>query len=469
MSLNLKDILSLILLIISISCIVIIIQDRRDPKGSLAWILTFIISKPIGILLFFFIGRNWRNKPLKNDAYFFHEVIAKRYGMQLKEYKFKQIQQLLIKNDFAIMFPYNSTDIFINGEEKFESLKNELKKAKHHIHLEYYIVKNDTIGNEIKDILIRKAHEGVKVRFIIDRIGSIGLSRKYVKDLRSAGVNVLFYSYISNPFYRNHRKIVVIDGTVGFIGGMNIGDEYAGKGKLGFWRDLHIKIHGDSVLGLQCAFIHDFYMLSKSEKELITLKQELTEYFPFVDNKNFCPMHFIESGPGSQNPSIMQAIIKMISNAKDHIYIMTPYFIPSESLIVALKIAALSGVDVRILFPEKPDHFYVHYASKTYLHEMTKHGVKVYFYRKDSFLHSKAVYVDSEICTLGNTNIDIRSFELNFEANMVIYDSNTTGRLEKLFLEDLNQSQQVDSTYFEKSSVFVRFIENLMRIFSNSM
>ena len=469
MSLNLKDTISLFLLVISMSCIITIISDRRDPKGSLAWILTFIVSKPLGIILYFFIGRNWRNKNLKNAAYFFHEVIAKRYNFNLNESKFKQIQQLLIKNDFSILFPNNSIEIFIDGETKYESLKNELRKAKHHIHLEYYIVKDDDIGNEIKDILISKASEGIKVRFIIDRIGSISLSRKYIKNLRSAGINVLFYSYITNPFYRNHRKIVVIDGNIGFVGGMNIGDEYAGKGKLGFWRDLHIKIQGDSVLGLQSAFIHDFHMINRSKEELATLEKELLLYFPIINSKDFCPIQFVESGPGSQNPSIMQAIVKMISNAKDHIYIITPYFIPSESLIVALKIAALSGVDVKILFPGKYDHFYVHYASKTFLHEMTKHGIKVYLYREDSFLHSKAVYVDSEICTLGNTNIDIRSFELNFEANVVIYDSETTKRLENLFLEDLNGSREVDSTYFENSSTFKKFIENLMRIFSNSM
>jgi cardiolipin synthase len=469
MNLNLKDIFSLIFIAISVVCIIIIICDKRDPKGTLAWILTFIISRPIGILLYFLIGRNWRNKKFRNSADFFDKVMEKRYGLKLHDSKFKLIQHLLIKNDFSILFPNNSTEFFIDGENKFDSLKNELRKAKHHIHLEYYIVKSDKIGNEIKDILIEKAKSGIKVRFIIDRIGSISLSKKYIKDLRASGISVLFYSYIFNPFYRNHRKIVVIDGEVGFVGGMNIGDEYLGKGKLGFWRDLHIKIQGDLVLGLQCSFLHDFYMLTKPKEALISLEEELLLYFPLINNNNICPMQLVESGPGSKNPSIMQAMVKMIYSAKDHIYIMTPYFIPSESLMVALKTAALSGIDIKILFPGKYDHFYVYYASRSYLQDMAEYGIKVYFYKEDSFLHSKAISVDGEMCTLGNTNIDIRSFELNFEANVVIYDSNTTKELEKIFLEDLRQSKQVDKEYFQNTSYFMKFIESLMRIFSNAM
>ncbi len=469
MSFDLKDIFSLILLIISIVCIIIIILDRRDPKGTFAWILTFIISMPIGIVLFFLIGRNWRNKSFRNESDFLDKVLKKRYGLEIQNSKFNLIQHLLIKNDFSILFPNNTIEFFIDGEKKFDTLKKELRKAKHHIHLEYYIVRDDIIGNEIKDILIEKAESGVKVRFIIDRLGSLGLSGKYVRALRNAGVNVLFYSHIFTPFYRNHRKISIIDGEVGFIGGMNVGDEYLGKGKLGFWRDLHIKIQGDSVLGLQSSFFHDFYMLNKSKKDFISSKHELLLYFPTINNNNLCPIQVVESGPSSENPSIMEGIIKMIYSAKDHIYIMTPYFIPSESLIVALKIAALSGIDIRILFPGKYDHFSVYNASRSYLKDMVDYGIKVYFYRCDSFLHSKAVSIDGNICTLGNTNIDIRSFELNFEANVVIYDSNTTKEFESAFLEDLNVSTQVDKEYFESSSIFTKFLESLMRIFSNAM
>lgn len=470
MNINYKFILSVILIVISISCVIRIVFDKRDPKGTLAWILIFILSQPIGIILYILIGQNWRNRKMKNKSHFFKEKIFKKYSSRKpnnSDYNF--IQNLVIKNDFNPILSNNSVNIFNNGKDKFDALKKELLKSNHHIHIEYYIVRNDKIGNEIKDILIKKSNEGIKVRFIIDKIGSLGLGKKYINDLKTAGVDVSFYSYIFAPFYRNHKKIVIIDGKVGFLGGMNIGDEYEGKGKLGYWRDLHIMVTGDFVLSLQNVFLYDYYMINKKSNKSIPVKDEFMLYFPEIKNDNHLPMQLVESGPSSENPSIMQAMVKMISSAKDHIYIMTPYFIPSESLLTSLKIAALSGIDVRILFPEKYDHFYVYYASRTYLLELAKCGAKIYLYRNDSFLHSKAITVDGEICTLGNTNIDIRSFELNYEANAIIYDSNTTKNLEELFYKDLSESKLVSGEYFENSSNFVKLLENTTRIFSNSL
>ncbi len=361
---------------------------------------------------------------------------------KVKNQEYHSLIELLSRNSESPLFRDNSIKIFKDGNEKFEYLKKELLNAKHHIHLEYYIVKNDDIGNEIKDILIKKAKEGVKVRFIMDRVGSIGIKRSYIKELKDNGIDVVQYSYFLAPLlryintqinYRNHRKIVVIDGKTGFIGGINIGDEYLGKGKLGYWRDTHLMIKGDFVMGLQAVFMDDFATIKAVNDEMFTYGDNFKVYFPKMHEYDGKVMQLVKSGPDSQFQSIMQTIFKMITLAKDHIYITTPYFVPNDSIMNAIKVASLSGVDVRILFPGRYDHLVVYYASRTYLEELIKYGVKIYFYDEKSFIHAKTIMVDGEICTVGTANMDIRSFELNYEINAVIYDEETTENLENIF------------------------------------
>ena len=343
--------------------------------------------------------------------------------------------------------------------------------------LEYYIVNSDEIGNEIKDILIKKALEGVKVRFIIDKVGSSSLKRSYIKDLKKAGVSVVMYSYFLAPLlkvintqinYRNHRKIVVIDGQVGFLGGINIGDEYLGRNKkFGYWRDTHLMIKGDFVLALQAVFLDDFITIEKANNSYTFYDKEFDKYFPEnIVAKERVLMQLVKSGPDSTFPAIMQSILKMIMTARENIYITTPYFVPPSSIIEALRIASLSGVDVKIIFPEKSDHFMVNKASKSYLAELMDCGIEVYFYDKSSFIHSKTMTIDGKICTLGTANMDIRSFELNYEINTVIYDKDITCKLDALFFEDLLKSRHFKIEEYEKSTKFDKFIEGVTRIFS---
>lgn len=475
MNIGVIRILSWFFIINAIISTIVIVLERRRPEKTIAWLLVLIILPPIGLFLYVFAGRNWKKHKLNPEVTKRTHKLVSEALYNIKNVKYSSLIHLIMNNNNCPVFIDNDISIFTNGEEKFKALKTYLKNAQHHIHLEYYIVKNDTIGNEIKDILIEKAKEGVEVRFIIDKVGSPTIKKEFINDLKSAGVDVVFYTYFLAPLfkkintqlnYRNHRKIVVIDGKIGFLGGINIGDEYLGKSKLGYWRDAHIMIEGDSVLGLQASFLDDFFMVKKSQNEF-PWHSDFESYFPTPNNSKGKVMQLVKSGPDSENASIMQVIIKMICLAKDHIYIATPYFVPNSSVMNALKIAALSGIKIKILFPGIYDHFTVYYASRTYLAELAKYGIEIYLYKKGAFMHSKFMTVDEEISTIGTANMDIRSFELNYEINAVIYDKSSTEELETTFLNDLKESTFVDYNYFENTPFYKKFIEAVARIFSN--
>lgn len=423
------------------------------------------------------MGRNWKIHKLNDER--LSNQIQELISPVLKSINNKHyvpLISLLANNSDSPIFINNEITIFKNGVEKFSKLKEELLKARHHIHLEYYIVKSDGIGNEIKKTLIQQAKKGVKIRFIIDRVGAAKLKKNYITELKNAGVDVVIYSYFLAPLlklintqinYRNHRKIAIIDGKVGFLGGINIGDEYLGKGKLGYWRDTHIMVKGDFVMGLQAVFLDDFMTIQQANNNYSFYDHEFNKYFPTTKISNNTAMQLVKSGPDSEFPAIMQGILKMITMATERIYITTPYFVPSESIMDVLRVAALGGVDIRIIFPERADHFTVNTASKTYLGELMRCGVKVYFYDKNSFVHAKTMTIDGKICTLGTANMDRRSFELNYEINTVIYNEEITEELENLFLEDLKDCREFSIAEYDETSKINKLIEGVTRIFSS--
>ena len=471
-----KSTLSWVFLINAIVSIIVIVLERKNPEKTIAWLLVFIVFPPFGLFLYIFLGRNWKKHKLHNETSINIEELIYEVMKNVKDNSYASLIELLSKNSESPLFKSNAIKFFKDGSEKFKFLKQELINAKNHIHMEYYILKDDGIGNEIKNILIKKSLEGIKVRLILDRVGCIKLKRSYIRELKEAGVDVVQYSYFLAPLlrhintqinYRNHRKIAVIDGKVGFVGGINIGDEYIGKSKYGYWRDTHIMVKGDFVYGLQAVFLDDFATIKEANKEFFFYDDNFEEFFPEVNSGSGKLMQLVKSGPDSEFPAIEQAVIKMISMAKDHIYITTPYFIPSESILNALKIAVLSGVSVHILFPGKYDHILVHYASRTYLSELARNGVKVYLYNQDSFIHSKTTSIDGKVCTIGTANMDIRSYVLNYEINAVIYDEETTEELENLFFEDLKNSKRVTEDYFNNLSPFIKAFEAFCRIFSS--
>lgn len=456
--------------------ITIIILERKKPEKTVAWLLILVLLPPIGLFFYVFLGRNWKRHTLNEEFSPYVKELIDRVINKIYDTDYIQLVELLGNNSDSPLFIDNDIKIFRTGEEKFNSLIEEMKKAKHHIHLEYYIVKSDSIGNEIKDVLIRKAREGIKVRFIADRVGSIKLSKSFRQELQDAGVEFVEYSYFLAPLlrnintqinYRNHRKIAIIDGAVGFIGGINIGDEYLGRGKLGYWRDAHIMVKGDFVLGLQSVFLDDFMSIKKVHNKDFEYNEDFNVYFPKPEASSGKLMQLVTSGPDSKYPAIQQGILKMIAMANHHIYITTPYFVPSDCIMEALKVASLSGIDVRILFPGKYDHIIVYYASRTYLAELIKCGASVYFYKNDSFVHSKVLTVDGKITTVGTANMDIRSYELNYEINAVIYDAETTEEFENMFFDDLMVSKIITLDDYENTSKILKAVEAFARVFSS--
>ena len=451
------------------------ILERRRPEKTLAWLVVFLFFPPLGIVLYTFLGRNWKKLKLKDNDIDLAEDLVKAYDVPQADNKYYELMELLKENNSSPVFHKNKVTVLNNGEAKFKLLKEKLKVAKNHIHIEYYIFKSDNIGMEIMDILIEKVKEGVQVRMVLDRLGTLSLKKKDINRLRRSGIDVVIYSYFLAPLlrfintqinYRNHRKIVIIDGETAFIGGMNVGDEYLGKGKLGYWRDTHLMIEGDCVLGLQAVFIDDFCMVKKVMDKSLGYKGEIDDYFRNFENEGKV-LQIAKSGPYSKNPTIMQSLIVMINKAKEHIYITTPYFVPTESVMTALKISALGGIKIKILFPGKSDHFPVYYASRTYLSELISYGVEVYFYDKKSFIHSKVITVDGEVSMVGTANMDIRSFELNYEINTVIYDEEITKELEEQFFMDLKKSKIVHKEYFKKNNIAIKALEAISRVFSN--
>jgi cardiolipin synthase len=456
--------------------VIIIILERKRPEKTIAWLLVFVLLPPFGLIFYIFLGRNWKKHKLTEDVSPYVKDLVYRVINKIENPEYIPLIELLAKNSYSPLFVDNDITVFKDGNEKFKHLIQELKKARHHIHLEYYIVKSDSIGIEIKDLLIKKAKEGVKIKFIIDRVGSIKMKRRDIKELRLAGVDVVQYSYFLAPLlraintqinYRNHRKVVVIDGKVGFLGGINIGDEYLGKGKLGYWRDTHIMVKGDFVLGLQASFLDDYFTIKRIDGEIFINKEDAKYYFPEPPKSNKQIMQLVRSGPDSEFPAIMQGMLKMITMAKKSIYITTPYFVPTECIMEVLKIASLSGIDVKILFPGRYDHITVYYASRTYLSELIKCGAKIYLYNSDSFIHSKVMSIDGKITTVGTANMDIRSYELNYEINAVIYDDSITAQFENQFYLDLKKSKEIFLDDFEDSTRLTKVLEASARVFSS--
>ncbi|MHC1684296.1 MAG: cardiolipin synthase [Clostridiaceae bacterium] len=473
------DILTIIsyLILLVISCSIIFLE-RKSAEKTIAWLLVFVVLPPVGIFLYVFVGRNWKRRRLSDERALkeLRELI-KPILRKDKYKKYTSLVNLVTNNSESPVFYNNKIKIYKDGCEKFKEFKEDLLSAKNNIHLEYYIVNSDELGNEIKDILIQKVKEGVEIRFIIDKMGSAHTKKRFIDEMKENGIDVEIYSYFLAPFlrlintqvnYRNHRKIAVIDGKIGYIGGINIGNEYLGKGKLGYWRDTALRIEGEAVLGLQGFFLDDYIDIKNVNKSKMLLPRDIKSLFPsFKERYDESLVQFVKSGPNSEYPNIMHAILKMITMATKKINITTPYFVPNESIMEALKIAILSGVDVKIVFPGRGDHFLVHYASRTYLYELVKCGAKVYFYKEDSFVHSKVITIDGAFGSVGSANMDIRSFELNYEANAIVYDENVIQELDRQFYYDIKESRLLDVDYFENSNRKTKMLESFSRILSS--
>jgi cardiolipin synthase len=450
--------------VITISFVIVRNHTKRDPIRTMMWIIVLYFLPVLGLISYIFFGQNYRKtkifsrKALKDMKYLDRltrqQVLMLRKSEIFEDYPektgFKNIMTLLLNNSKALITEINSIEMYHTGTKTFEAIKDALLSAKDHIHMEFYIIEDDKIGNEIKEILIRKAKEGVSVRVIYDDVGSWGLSRRFISEIRKANGKIKPFMKVRLPFlssklnYRNHRKILVVDGKVAFMGGINIADRYITGGKFGYWADTHMKIEGESVQALQAIFMVDWYFVSK---EILLRKHKL--YFPDYSVNKRTLIQIVTSGPDSDWASIMQAYFSIINSAKHHIYITTPYFTPNEGVLTAIKTASLSGVDVRLMLPAKNDSHLVYWSTLSYLSELMEAGVKVYLYDK-GFNHSKFITADGHLSAVGSANIDMRSFEHNFEVMAIIYDEQITKQLEKTFQIDIqNNSHPVNPEKWE--------------------
>ena len=373
---------------------------------------------------------------------------------------------MLLVNDSAVLTQNNKVQIFTDGYDKFRTLLTDIMEAKDHIHLVYYIMRNDELGNELLNKLVKKAEEGVEIRVLYDAMGSRRLPRKFFDPLIAAGGNVSAFFPAIIPHlnlqvnYRNHRKLVIIDGDIGYIGGFNIGDEYLGLNKkFGYWRDTHLKILGQAVYAMQTRFILDWNQASSSK---ISYEYRL---FPEIQATGETDIQIVSSGPDSEWEQIKFGFLKLINSAKNYIYIQTPYFIPDESVLDALKIAALSGVDVRLMIPNKPDHPFVYWATYSNIGELLKTGAKVYIY-ENGFIHAKTLIADGKVATVGTANIDVRSFRLNFEVNAFLYDQVLVRELVHIYEKDIEQSSELTMEEYQNRTFIIRIKESVSRLLS---
>ena len=458
--------------------IILIVQQKGDPLKTISWILVLFLLPIAGIILYFFFGKNYRKekifsrkglidlehmKLLSDDQ--FANLPHKDNFSSAKVRSKMNIMRLLLNSSKSLLTEKNRVNVLQNGRETFDSIIAAIDGAKHHIHLEYYIIDDDHIGNLIRKLLIKKVQEGVKVRFIYDDVGCWSLPKHFVDSMSDAGIEIYSFLPVRFPLltnkinYRNHRKIVVVDGIIGFVGGLNIADRYLqGSEELGIWRDMHLRLEGEAVNSLQVVFLVDWYFVSDD-----IVKGD--EYFPTNQPDE---SHFVQitaSGPDSDWASIMQAYFAAIASAKSSIYISTPYFMPNEGILTALKTASLSGLDVRIMLPSRSDSKMVFWSSRSYVTELLEAGIKIYFYEK-GFPHSKLLLVDEVLCSIGTANMDIRSFDQNFEVSALIYDEAITLDLQKSYLNDLQNSTEIKLETWENRPRWDSIRESVARIFS---
>ncbi len=471
--------LAIIFLVNIAISITIIFLERRTPTVTLAWVLVLFMVPIVGMLFYFLFAQNIARKKIFKLSSYEAEVFNANLEEQIKDVQngtFKVNSKVALKHKDMIHLNQsyakafytedNDIEIIIDGKKMFERIMTEIRNAKESINVQYFIIKNDSTGKALIKALTQKALEGVEVRLLVDAMGGRQLFKRHLKNFEVSGGHYAFFfqprfkiiNFKIN--YRNHRKIVVIDGKKGFLGGFNIADEYLGKvDKFGYWRDTHLEITGSCVQDINARFLLDWRFASG---ENVVLAQA---YYNEIQSRGDKGVQIVSSGPDNNNEAVKQAYLKMITSAKKSIYIQTPYFVPDVSIFELLKSAALSGIDVRIMIPKMPDHMFVYWATYSYVGILMESGVKVYIY-DNGFLHAKTMVVDGEVSSIGSANFDIRSFRLNFECNAFIYDEQFSENAKNIFLNDLLKSHELTPALYHSRPLWIRFKESISRLLS---
>lgn len=452
-----------------------VLMDNRQPSKTMAWLLVLWFIPLLGIVLYFFFGQNTRKERMISQRSL--DQLTKRAMLEFAEQKNLRIPEtyrplmLLFKNQsMSLPFKDNEVEIYTNGYDFFPALLGEIARAQEHIHIDIFIFADDELGNLVADALIAKARQGVEIRLIYDDVACWKVKGEFFERMRDAGIDVhafmpvKFPAFTSKVNYRNHRKLIIIDGRVAFIGGMNIATRYVkGTGRQA-WRDTHLKVRGGAVYAIQRAFLVDWYFVDRT---LVTDRK----YYPPLDPgiHNNCLAQVVTSSPISPWPDIMQGYVRILLEAKHYVYMESPYFLPTEPILFAMRTAALAGVDVRLMIPMKSDSRIVDRSSISYVMETLEAGVKVYLY-KAGFNHSKLLVSDDSLCTCGSTNVDFRSFEHDFESNIFFYDQDMALRMKKVFLDDQNHCMMIDEVREVAHQKFLsRLWESILRVVSPLM
>ena len=437
-------------LFIIVGTMISVLMDNRQPDKTMAWLLVLIFLPVVGIVLYIFFGQNTRKERMMSQRSI--DQLTKRSMLEFAEQRdlrlpepYKPLIQLFANQNMSLPFKDNLVDIYTSGYEFFPALLSAIGQARHHIHLDTYIIENDPLGRLIADALADKARAGVEVRLIYDDVGCWKVPNAFFEQLRRASVEVHAFMPVRFPAftrkvnYRNHRKLCIVDGRTAFIGGMNIAMRYLRGTRRQAWRDTHLRVQGAAVYAIQRSFLIDWYFVDR------TLISNRCYYPPFdsrIDNN--CLAQVVTSSPIAPWPDIMQGYVRILLQAHSYVYMQTPYFLPTEPVLFAIRTAALSGIDVQLMMPLHGDAKLVEWASRSYLPAMIEAGVKVCMYTA-AFNHTKLLVSDDSLCTCGSTNIDFRSFENNFEANIFFYDRALALRLKQVFMKDLESCILIDN------------------------
>lgn len=471
-------------LIVVLSQMVVVILENRQPVKTVAWLMVLFSLPIIGLLIYFLFGRNRKREHFVSRAC--ASQLARRSAVRFYQGGFpdvpsehQQLIKLFRRQSGAFPYPDNKVRFFLSGKDMLDNLLRDIAQARHHIHMEFYIMEDDRVGRAVRQALMDRAREGVSVRLVYDDVGCWNVKNRFFKEMEKAGVQVApflpvrFPKLTSKVDFRNHRKIVVIDGIIGYVGGMNLADRYvyARDGAGAAWRDTHMRMMGNAVGGLQRAFLSDWYVAAEQtvtdqvyypqEKECLEIMECDEE--PYV-SKNAL-VQIVTAIPTAPWPDIMQGMILALLRAKKYCYLQSPYFMPTERMLFALQTAALAGVDVRLMLPERTDKRFLTWASRSFLHDVMKAGVRVYLYQK-GFLHSKTLVCDNTLVSCGSTNIDFRSFERNFEVNAFVYDTKAALSMKAVFLEDQKSCRMLNLEVWEVRSIWRRMGESTIRLLS---
>lgn len=456
---------------------VIIFRERKSTSSTWSWLFVVNVLPILGFILYLLIGRGISHYRIFKDRKRFQIGFEKQHSHARRAYSDRAFLDMMRKNpvigqlinmlyveEKSIISTNTDVKIFNDGREKFDALIEDINRAKYHIHMEYYIFRMDDVGQEIYEALIEARKRGVEVKLLIDAWGSNKTKMSKFKELEELGGRVAQFFPLILPLinprtnYRLHRKIVVIDGVIGYTGGFNVGNEYASvTKKFGYWRDNHLRLTGDIVYSLQHRFILDW----NSQHHFEITQGE--PYFPDAISQGHVATQLVTSGPDEDKEQIKLTYMKMISGAEREIVIQTPYYIPSDALHESLKLALLSGVQVKMMIPNKADHPLVYWATYFHAADLVKYGAKVYTY-ENGFVHSKTLIIDGEYASVGSANLDYRSLQLCFEANVVIYNYDIAQKLRNDFIKDLKLSRALTLERYEQRSKIVRFKEGLARL-----